>query len=184
VRRTHHILLGLLLAGSPALAQDEAPAPETAGEAAPAPAEAPAAAITGTVKLVGSGPAKTTSLSVSRTEAYDLTGPLAAELKRIPGATVAVTGTISGEGARRKLAATDYEITDVGGGIRPYVGTLRVEGGFVFLDVPSCGCTRVLTGKAALRFAEDTGAKIWVSGIEHENNVLEVLRSGTLAKAP
>lgn len=147
-------------------------------------AEAPEGdAITGKVKLVGSGPAKATALEVSPQEAYDLQGPLVAELARVPGARVAAKGTVSGEGKRRALEIASYEILDVGGEVKPFVGTLRLDGGFVYLDVSCCECTRALTGKASEKLQDKAGAKVWVSGIEKENNVLEVLRSGVLAEA-
>jgi len=144
--------------------------------------EPPGGKLTGKVRLVGSGPSRSAALEVSPREAYDLRGPLAAELARVPGARIAAEGAVSGEGKRRTLEVSGYEILDVGGGIKPFVGTIRVDEGFVYLDVTSCQCTRVLTGKASNKFADQTGAKVWVSGIEKENNVLEVLRSGILSE--
>lgn len=84
-------------------------------------------AVEGRVRVVGNAPFTHPVIEPEEGPALALTGPYRAEVARLAGATVRVTGRDGHrEGAEAALEVSSYEILSVDGDV-PLVGTLRGE---------------------------------------------------------
>ena len=113
-------------------------------------------------------------------ESVTLSGALAAELARVPGALVRVRGVYKGLGARRRLQVSDYRLLDVGSGVPPHVGRLYWDGTRLLLLEDHTGAALELRGRAVTTLRRETGGRAWVIGPVIAAEVLEVLEYGVL----
>lgn len=153
------------------------PAVET-GAAAPGAADSTVADTTveGTLRVVG--PVETAQIVLrSATASVGLTGPLAAELRRLSGATLRATGTPQANSVpapARAVAVRDYDILVVDGQ-RPAVGILLSQDDRLWLagrdTVELVGVTADLAGRL--------GAKLFVVGVR-EDSALRVRSYGVI----
>ena len=114
--------------------------------------------VSGLVRQVGNFPFTRTIVVGDDTVA--VTGSYEAEITRLAGAQVRITGRIGeGEGMGKEMDATSYEILDVDG-IRPQVGMLeRVDSGYVLRSADGDE-TRLLG--VSERLAAAAGGRVWV----------------------
>jgi hypothetical protein len=105
-------------------------------------------------------------------------GPLAAEVSRLTGATVALSGEVRSEGAWRVIEPTSYDILAIDGQ-KPHVGTLLVEGTEVRLESDSS--LRLDGAPEALR--RERGAKVYVIGPARDG-AISVMSFGVIRPRP
>ncbi len=114
--------------------------------------------VSGLVRQVGNAPFMQTI--VVGDDTVIVTGPYKAEITRLVGAHVRITGRIeSGSGLGTEMVATSYEILDVDG-VRPLVGTLVGAGVEYLLQAPDGSETRLLG--VSDRLAGMVGGRVWV----------------------
>ena len=114
----------------------------------------------GRVRVVGSRPFAYAVLQPEDGEPLVLGGPYEAEIQRLAGAEVLVTGRFApGPLAEATLEASSYEILSVDGD-RPLIGRLEEDDGGFYLDVPSGGRHRIRVISEPL--AARVGALVWV----------------------
>ena len=145
--------------GSAPPAGGRPPGGTPAGGAAPPGGGQEAVTVTGTVGL--SGTAEMPMLTL-RTDggSWILRGDAEAELRRLDGATVAVTGRAGGDPGRlTPFDVASYELVSVGGET-PFVGRLESAGEGLVLVTE--GARLRLTGAGDL--ADEAGARVWVTG--------------------
>ena len=114
--------------------------------------------VSGLVRQVGNSPFTRTIVVGDDTVA--VAGRYEAEITRLVGARVRITGRIGkGEGMGKEMEATSYEILDVDG-VRPLVGILeRVDSSFVLRSADGDE-TRLLG--VSERLAAVAGGRVWV----------------------
>ncbi len=130
----------------------------------------------GTLRVVG--PMETAQVVLhSAAASVGLTGPAAAELRRLSGATARVRGTPQNNPAAlppRAIAVRDYEILQVDGQ-RPVVGILVSRNDRLWLAGRD---TVELVGVTA-DLAQRLGAKLWIVGVR-EGGQLRVKSFGVI----
>jgi len=114
--------------------------------------------VTGRVRVAGSTPLERVLVEPDEpgAGALEIAGDLRPELKRLSGAKVRVTGTLS---PAERLLASEYVILEISGH-KPVVGTLEVEAGEASVVDAEGGRWRLRGAPAELMAHE--GAKIWV----------------------
>ena len=112
----------------------------------------------GRVRIAGSTPLERVLIELDEAggTAVELAGDLRPELKRLSGARLSVTGTLS---PADRLLVSEYTILDISGH-KPTVGVLEVEGSQASL-VDAGGARLRLRDAPAELLAHD-GAKVWV----------------------
>ncbi len=123
----------------------------------PEPAEG-TATVTGRVRVAGSTPLERVMIEPDEpgAGAVEISGDLRPELKRLSGAGVRVTGTLS---AAKRLVVSEYAILDISGH-KPVVGILEMEGSEASVVDAEGG--RWLLRAAPPELVANEGAKVWV----------------------
>lgn len=121
------------------------------------PADAVPAGTEGVIYLAGNAPQPLLSLKDETGSVYQLTGPLAGELRRLAGAHVKVTGPTDSSAYPPSIQPTEYLVVEVDGR-RPWVGELRGGPGGLWVLSPDSLAVEEPTG----RLEALVGAKVWV----------------------
>lgn len=117
-------------------------------------------ALEGEVRRVGSHPFSQALLTLDDGESAIVTGAYEAEIERLAGARVRVTGRwVRGELPEPSLEASSYEIVSIEGD-RPWLGRLARDDAGFFLEA-SGGATRRLSFVSET-LAEQIGALVWI----------------------
>jgi hypothetical protein len=130
---------------------------------------------------------------------WRVTGALAeSDLWHLLAFTVIVHGVPGkeGGGALPTLDARDYEVADIGSGVRPLVGLVEVVGGEFFLRLPLCAdhCvldgalmnlgtltrTRVVPNALGRRLSQHSGALVWFTATRDDSASLKLQRFGII----
>jgi len=143
-----------------------------AGSTTPVPSEPRLEGVAGTM---GSDPALMIVVRLANGEPVRVDGPLAADVGRLTGATVALFGTVQATTPWRTIEPTRYEVLAIDGR-KPHVGVLRVEREEVWLE--SSPPLRLEGTPDALRVQR--GAKVYVLG-PVRNGVLTVQSFGVIS---
>lgn len=107
-----------------------------------------------------------------------LSGDLARQLGRVPGAQVKVKGRQLGKTG--PLVVEGYQILDIGDGVMPLVGRLRWDVSNLILE-PGTGRPGVmLDGEKAYEMRQLVGAWVWVTGVVTKEGPMTVLGYGVL----
>jgi hypothetical protein len=128
-------------------------------QAAGPPAGASPGGIEGVVGTIGVEPMVSIAVRPASGDPVRVTGPLAAELGQLTGATVRLTGDVRQDAPWPVIEPSSYEVTAIDGQ-KPYVGILQVEGTDVRLNADSV--LRLLDVPDLLR--QQHGAKVYVLG--------------------
>ncbi len=180
-------LTAAFLTAFPAKAEDK-PAPATQSELV---------VKTGVVGLMGNEPfVKISFIEDGTSQTFELSGYYAAEFKKLGGAKVKITALKpkAAEGVKtetisielEKLTVVEYEIVDVGGGVKPYVGVLLEEGGAFKLLVSGLPePIKLAPGGEQMSqlLSKNAGAKVWIAGKTSDKSGLTPTRIKVLRKA-
>jgi hypothetical protein len=141
---------------------------------------APASTLAGTVRVTkGMGNQQLVAIK-GATESVRVEGELVREIQQLQSAVVEVVGTRNGD----KLVVLEYRIVDIGGGVKPLVGLLAVQGsGFALDDGDGSDIPLSLPPRARERLSDKAGAKLWVHGPRLPSGELKVLKYGILREA-
>jgi len=121
------------------------------------PAEADPVSAEGVIYLAGNAPQPVLSLREKGGSVFQLTGPLAGELRRLSGARVKVTGRTDSSAYPPSIHATEYSVVEVDGR-HPWVGELRGGPGSLWVSTPDSLAVEEPSG----RLEALVGAKVWV----------------------
>jgi|GEM_PF-2258610 len=148
---------------------------------------------TGTLGLVGTSPNIYVSfIDESDSKTYILKGVWTGELKTLGGVKVSVramdTTPVTGEIAAiqlPQLTVIDYEIVDVGGGTKPFVGFLHMDGKKLLLHVRNFGVPITIRAPAKIKetLTGLVGSKMWMTGKLKAGPVLRLTRMNVIKKA-
>ena len=141
--------------------------------------------LVGKCKVVGSANFEFVQLTDENGKLHILTGPYVEEFKRLRNIGIKVFGVKAGKELNLdKIKVYDYEILDVGKGVKPYFGTLREEGDGVRLEIRNAGSGFGLTGnkKVHKKLVNGVGKRAWVVG-EFKENGLRVKKFRILAES-
>lgn len=116
--------------------------------------------LAGRVVVTGSQPMVFTTLQLDGGRSVNLAGPLAAELRRLSGGVVTVTGVPTTGMPGGGIEVHDYEVTSIDGQ-RPEVGELVVRDGEVWLVGSD---TLRLSPPLPEELNSRPGAKVWIIG--------------------
>jgi hypothetical protein len=132
--------------------------------------------IEGSVRVVGSHPFARTIVEPAQGEPLTISGPYDAEIGRLTGASVRVTGRLEDAGLPSpSLSATSYEVLSVDGD-NVMVGFLERDEEGYFLKT---GDTRIAVSVVSETLGERLGSLVWVVLDEHRG----VARYGILREA-
>jgi hypothetical protein len=129
--------------------------------------------LTGRVSVVGYTPYVKTALHTPGPKTFLIAGRWLTEFNNLRGATVKVKGQITNTEAFYKLPLLDvaeYQILAVNNGLKdnkPWVGTLN--GDTTLYLTTNSGKTFELDGPLASALANQSGAKVWITGSTHYN---------------
>ena len=166
--------VGLTLTVAPGCGRAERSQGTRAAATTPVPNEPRLEGVAGTM---GTDPALMIVVRPATGEPVRVDGPLAADVGRLTGATVALFGTVQATAPWRTIEPTRYEVLEIDGQ-KPHVGFLRVEREEVWLE--SRPPLRLEGTPDALRVQH--GAKVYVLG-PALNGVLTVQSFGVI-RAP
>lgn len=124
--------------------------------------------LSGVPMLVGNLPFPILQFTTPDGKKYSLAGPLLDELKNLQNVTIKVIARKTGEKDQEwdRLEVLDYDVLDVGKGVKPYLGQIELRGGVAVLVVKGSGQVLTLAGnrKALDILARANGGKAWVTG--------------------
>ncbi len=145
-------------------------------------ATTPLAEVTGRVMVGGTDRFVMVTLQRDDGRAFQLTGELLNELRRLGSAEVAARGVVDTSGTAA-LDVREYEVLAIDGQ-RPHVGVLLARGvGGDELWLAGRDTIRLVPAPDALR--ESVGAKIWVTGVsDPAAKELRIGSYGVIAPAP
>ncbi|RJO66651.1 MAG: hypothetical protein C4523_11815 [Myxococcales bacterium] len=168
--RMKWIVFALLLAGLAALPAWAQEAAKTEGKAEPAKQSGDAKeqlVLVGKSYLVGASNFPIVEFSAEGGAMYSLGGPRFEELKRLQNIKIKINAVPAGKKLQyNHLDVYDFEILDVGDGIKPFYGTLLVSDGVVKIQLQDAGEPLKLTGNEKIleKLAEANGGRAWVAG--------------------
>lgn len=135
--------------------------------------------LTGKIRVTGQGQQPTVSLNTGSEELI-LKGDLTRELQ----AAVTFSVTVVGRQDGRAFQLKDYAIADIGGGVKPIIGTLikSDEGAFALRDGTGDAMPLSLRASSKRRLSKMDGAKVWVHGKQLVSGAYAVKRYGILLR--
>ena len=147
---------------------------------------------TGSIGLVGTAPnIRVSFIDDSDNRTYLLTGEWTDELKTLGGVKLALRVIPVSSVANQmdpshlpELQVLEYEIVDVGGGVKPYVGFLHMDNDKLVLHVANFGVPIVIRApaKVAATLKNLVGSKLWMTGNLSSGPVLRVTRMNVIKK--
>ena len=147
---------------------------------------------TGSVGLVGTAPnIRVSFIDDADNKTYLLTGVWTDELKTLGGVKLALrvmpVGGVNQTDPMQlpELQVLEYEIVDVGGGVKPYVGFLHTDNGKLVLHVAGFGVPIVIRApaKVTATLKNLVGSKLWMTGKLGAGPVLRLTRMNVIKKA-
>jgi hypothetical protein len=138
-------------------------------------------AIIGTVSVVGPAQSRGVQVVDDAHKTTTVIGPLSDEVAQLQSLKVEVVGITKDAG----LEVKDYRIIDVGGGVKPMVGSLEKSGERLMLrDGDGDAIPLSLGPKTLQKLGAMAGAKVWVAGNKLLSGELKVTKYGILRKPP
>lgn len=144
-----------------------------------------AIAQTHTGRIQVAGPAKIAGgpkvwLRIEDGMRFELLGVLRSELERLQSAEVMAIGLAE----EQRFWVQRYQILDVGGGAKPWVGTLVQEDAtWALADGDGSPIPLTLRARTQARLAKHEGAKVWVYGRRLVSGSIRVSRYGILRRS-
>jgi len=138
--------------------------------------------LVGKCYMSGSANFKVLQFSVSKTENYSLSGVYYNELKNLEGITVKILAKpAKDKGSLKGLEVIEYEILDVGKGIKPFVGLLKVFNNKLSLVIKDSPMIYELIGNSAVlkRLGDLYNGKVWIAG-DVEDGKLRIRKYGVI----
>lgn len=141
--------------------------------------------VIGTVRVLGPAEGRTIEVVTADDQHTRVRGDLKDEVAKCQSLKVEILGVVT-DGA---MDVTTYRIVDVGGGVKPFVGTLvRVGDRLALRDSDSDGSANdtplSLAPKVLRKLLDQSGAKVWVAGTKLVSGELKVSKYGILRKPP
>jgi hypothetical protein len=153
-----------------------------AAAAAPAPA-AKAEWIKGRVERVGTVQTPQLNLISEDGKRFELAGALVTELSSLEGAKLDVQIEREHEGSMLpRVKALAYQIDDIGGGDKPEIGIVKIEGEQVSVVIDKDKTLKLADTQVARHLRGKDGAKVWVVG-KSTSNGFKAWRVGFLLPA-
>ena len=138
-------------------------------------------AIDGIIETRRPSPQKDVSILNARNQRYGLSGPLLSELGRLNTFRVEVMGRHQDA----SFLVMAYRIIDIGGGRRPWVGTLvQKEGQWALKDGEGSPIGLRVSSKTQGQLAKKRLSKLWVFGEKLLTGEIRVRAYGILREAP
>ncbi len=165
------LVLFLMAVASFAFAGEKAPAGKDEAPAAPVVEE-----MTGKILLVGTSHFPVIQFTLDSGDKVSLGGEFQNELKRLQKVTLKVKAVAKGNRIGYKhYEVIDFEILDIGKGVKPYFGLLQIQGESVLLKLRDAGDLIRLTGNSKvlelLKNAAENGGRAWVTGTMKNNQI-------------
>lgn len=123
--------------------------------------------IEGSGELVGSAHFQLFLFTTKSGVKLTLGGPMFAELKKLEGISLRVFARPAGtKQDYQNYEVFDYEILDVGKGVKPFVGSVSEKEGKLILSIKDSPQTYTLLGNSKVleKIREGIGGKVWVAG--------------------
>lgn len=140
--------------------------------------------LTGKCNMVGSANFPILQFSVDKKENYSVSGPYFEELKNLEGIIIKVVANkTDGKQGLSGLEVIEYEILDVGKGVKPFVGVLKVFNNKLSIMIKDTPIIYELTGNTAVleKLGNLYNAKVWIAGDETDGK-LKIRKYGIIRR--
>ncbi len=137
----------------------------------------------GRVEQVGTAQLPSLNLVTDEGKRYEVVGALVPELARCQGCKLQISVERQNEGSMLpRMRALQYKIDEVGGGDKPEVGIVKVNGDKVSIVVDKDKTLTLADTQVAHKVKDKSGSKVWVVG-KASSNGFKAWRVGFLVPA-